>query len=43
VRLREIERAYRHPGRETEADVSMVHEPRRSREALLASSPVART
>jgi hypothetical protein len=35
-RLREIERAYRHSGRETEADVLwLVHELRRSREALL--------
>jgi hypothetical protein len=34
-RLREIERAYRHSGRETEADVLwLVHELRRSREAL---------
>jgi hypothetical protein len=35
-RLREIERAYRHSGRETEADVLwLVHELRRSREALV--------
>lgn len=35
-RLREIERAYRHSGRETESDVLwLVHELRSSREALL--------
>jgi hypothetical protein len=35
-RLREIERAYRHSGRETEADVLwLVHELRRSRDALV--------
>jgi hypothetical protein len=35
-RLREIERAYRHSGRETEADVLwLAHELRRCREALL--------
>jgi hypothetical protein len=35
-RLREIENAYRHSGRETEADVLwLVHELRRSRDALI--------
>jgi hypothetical protein len=35
-RLREMERAYRHSGRETEADVLwLVHELRRSRDALV--------
>src|SRR5882672_7928044 len=35
-RLRQIERAYRHSGRETEADVLwLVHEVRRSRDVLV--------